>query len=117
MNAHIKLISLPLALAATAITHQASATELSGSPPQVRVTYADLNLNQPAGAATLYARIAGAAARVCPEVDSRNLLGQARRKACRAEAIRRAVASVSAAELTRYYAGVTRIPDTPGRFK
>jgi UrcA family protein len=105
MYGNLKSIRLA-ALAVLAITAvgQATAAQLSATVPQVSVSYADLNLDQAAGAATLYARIQRAAAKVCPEVDRSNIAGEVRRNACLASAIQRAVATVGAPELTRYYA-------------
>ena len=105
MNFSNKPICLTLVLLATALVNHAGAAE----PPdntvrQTVVNYSDLNLNSPAGAATLYSRIAHAADRVCPSSGRETLLTEASRKRCTTDAIRRAVETVNARELTRYYA-------------
>jgi UrcA family protein len=98
-----KAICLNVAFIAT-LLQQVDAAEPPGLVPQTVVNYSDLNLNSPAGAATLYARIARAADLVCPAGGHEALLNQAARAGCKANAIRRAVEDVRAPELTRYYA-------------
>jgi UrcA family protein len=104
MNFGYKPIYLTLALLATTFVNHADAVEPPGAVPQAVVNYSDLNLDSPAGAATLYLRIAHAADRVCPSSGRETLLAEANRRSCTAHAIRRAVETVNARELTRYYA-------------
>ena len=69
-----------------------NATEMD--PPQTTVKFADLNVSNPQGAATLYARIQRAARQVCASFDGRDLRSKARMDACVHQAIADAVASV-----------------------
>jgi UrcA family protein len=80
-----------------------SAPTALGDAPSRRVNFADLDLTNSAGAATLYARIKSAARQVCqPEY---NWLSKLRTLAdqCTDQAIARAVADVNAPELTTYF--------------
>jgi UrcA family protein len=80
---------------------------------QVHVKYADLNVNNPAGAAVLYQRIRAAAEKVCAMPGSRELDRAAQAKACMTKATADAVAAVNAPALTGLYeakaAGNTRL--------
>ena len=101
---NIKSLSMDLGvLAITALAGQAGASEVASPLSQVRVSYADLNLERPEGAATLYARIVHAARSVCLPADRQDIESKVRHRACVADAVQRAVAGVAAPELTRYY--------------
>jgi UrcA family protein len=104
MNLSIEPIWLSLAVIGTAFTHHAHAVEPVGLLSQTVVNYSDLNLNNPAGAAALYTRIAHAADLVCPDSGQAPTLSRIARAKCKAQAIRLAVENVHAPELTRYYA-------------
>ncbi|MES1189630.1 MAG: UrcA family protein [Steroidobacter sp.] len=67
--------------------------------PSVTVKYGDLNLATSAGAQRLYRRIVIAAERVCPTEGTRDLNRLAHVRACRADAIARAVQAVNNAQL------------------
>jgi UrcA family protein len=77
----------------------------SAELPQVRVNYADLNVNSTAGAAVLYQRIRSAADQVCPTFGERDLGAQAVVKACKVRAVGEAVAAVHSAALTQVLEG------------
>lgn len=67
---------------------------------QVHVKYADLNVNNPVGAAVLYRRIHAAAEKVCAVPGGREWDRTAQAKACVAKATANAVAAVNAPALT-----------------
>jgi UrcA family protein len=80
----------------SSIAHAATATE---DVPSVTVQYSALDLTSDEGARNLYRRIATAAQAVCPEADQRDLDGFARSKACRSDAIARAVRDIHSPRL------------------
>jgi UrcA family protein len=91
----------------------AHADEAANGVPARTVHYSDLDINTPAGAAVLYARIRNAAQQVCGDVDSRQLAVAAAAKACVNRAVYSGVRSVNSPKLTSLYnshAGATRQP-------
>jgi UrcA family protein len=91
----------------------AHADEAANGVPARTVHYSDLDINTPAGAAVLYARIRNAAQQVCGDVDSRQLAVAAAAKACVNRAVYSSVRSVNSPKLTSVYnshAGATRQP-------
>jgi UrcA family protein len=72
--------------------------------PAVRVSYAGLDLTSERGVQILYQRIATAAERVCPSADSRNLRAFVDGRACRKQAIERAIAQVGNPKLAALHA-------------
>ncbi len=76
--------------------------------PTARVSFADLDLSTDAGARTLYRRIQGAARNVCPIVDIRDLARSIEARACRREAIDRAVLAVGSPRLAAVSLAATR---------
>jgi UrcA family protein len=64
--------------------------------PRQVVSYADLDLSRPAGAATLYARIRSAAHAVCEPQMTTDLWTYTYSQRCTRDAIARAVADVNA---------------------
>jgi UrcA family protein len=73
--------------------------------PTATVSYADLNLSNPAGVRVLYQRIVAAAQRVCgPEDNNLDLNRVTYRRRCVAEAVSRAVTNVGSPTLARYAA-------------
>jgi UrcA family protein len=91
----------------------AHADEAANGVPARTVHYSDLDINTPAGAAVLYARIRNAAQQVCGDVDSRQLAVAAAAKACVSRAVYSSVRSVNSPKLTSVYnshAGATRQP-------
>ncbi len=75
---------------------------------QAKVNYADLDLQSPAGAATLYRRISSAARRVCDAGDSRDLRAQQAARRCREAAVDRAVATIDSPRLAVLHAARAR---------
>jgi len=70
---------------------------------QLKVSYADLNLNSQTGAAVLFQRIRRAADQVCEVPGTRDLTVLAQAKACKDHAIAAAVQAVKLPALTRLY--------------
>ena len=69
--------------------------------PAQAVKYQDLNLNTDAGVQVLYKRIQAAADQVCGNVDGRDLQVARAHKACVAQAVQGAVATVNNQMLTK----------------
>jgi len=76
--------------------------------PTARVSFADLDLSTDAGARTLYRRIQGAADKVCPNVDLRDLTRSVEARNCRLNAIERAVQAVGSPKLAAVSLAATR---------
>jgi UrcA family protein len=76
--------------------------------PAVTVRYADLNLSTEQGSLVLYGRIVAAARQVCEIDDIRDLRALHLAKACREEAIARAVRDVNSPMLASVYAARLR---------
>ena len=89
----LALATRTLAFTASALVIAATASVASparaadAGTASARVHYQDLDLNTAAGEATLKARIAHVAARVCGPVDGRTLADRERFNACRDTAI------------------------------
>ncbi len=92
-----------IALSVVALTAAFAAGARAGELPQVHVKYSGLDLDTPAGAATLYQRIRLAADEVCAVSGSRELARIAHEKACADRAIAEAVAAVNNPRVTRLY--------------
>lgn len=78
----------------------------AGSPdPSLRrtVSFADLDINHPAGAAVLYQRIRAAAREVCRPTSERDLAVAELARSCVQDAIARAVNEVNAPKLSQYH--------------
>jgi UrcA family protein len=84
-------------LATTA--NAAGAVTPTDGAPSVVVRYDDLNLSSEQGALALYRRLSAAARRVCPRENSRDLGDFTRSRACRSEAVARAVRAVNSPQL------------------
>ena len=97
---------LSLAIVAGSLPAQARAA--GPEQPSIVVRYGDLNLDTAAGAQALYRRIVGAAHQVCPEPRSRDLRSFAAARACRTEAIARAVRQVNSPRLAAAHNGQAR---------
>lgn len=76
--------------------------------PTLTVRYADLNLSTEQGSLVLYGRIVAAARQVCAIDDIRDLRAFNAAKACREEAIARAVRDVNSPMLASVYAARQR---------
>jgi UrcA family protein len=84
----------------------------AGDAPQITVHFNDLNLDRPAGAAVLYARIRHAAESVCgdPQPPGSRITSLIWRR-CVALAVERSVVAVDRPALTAYYRGHTKPSD------
>jgi UrcA family protein len=87
-----------VALVGFAASNAALATDVLEK--HVTVTYADLDLNKPAGVDALYARLRSAARAACGDADARDLRAKAQVRECRNEALASAVAGINHAALT-----------------
>jgi UrcA family protein len=86
-----------------ALSGATMAADWSGDVPTVTVSYADLNLDRPEGAAVLYRRIKVAGKDVCSFLESRNPHMVLLWEQCMHKAIADAVAKVDKPVLTAYY--------------
>jgi len=101
-----KTRNIPALVGVLAILSGAGSTAYAGNVDPFlasrTVNYSDLDLNTPAGLATLYQRISSAAARVCPgSSDISDLHGQIYTQACRAAAVHRAVQAIGSPMLAQ----------------
>jgi UrcA family protein len=90
-------------LTATALCAALAAGARAEEAPQVHVSYADLNLNTAAGATVLYQRIREAASTVCALPVERDLGHVSQTKACTAQVMAEAVATLDNPTVTRVY--------------
>jgi UrcA family protein len=67
------------------------------------VRYADVNISTPQGAAALFARLQGAAQRVCRQPDEESLFASTQAHACITKAVATAVSQVNQPTLTALY--------------
>jgi len=81
-----------------------SAHAASADSRALKVRYSDLNLSTEQGSLALYGRIVAAANRVCAPDDIRDLRAVATARACREEAISKAVRDVNSPMLASIYA-------------
>lgn len=100
-------------LCGVALLNAAGAEERFSEPVTKVVNYADLNLNSPAGAATLYGRLRAAAAVVCKQHESRTLEGMSRQGACFDQAIASAVKQIDSTAVTAYHLARTAKAERP----
>jgi UrcA family protein len=101
MNSNIKT-TLTAAIMLTSVIMVGSVFAADAVPSEV-VKFPELNLNSPAGVATLYKRIHSAALRVCSAGSTDALSRQHAYKECAQDAETRAVSKVNAPALTAYY--------------
>jgi UrcA family protein len=92
--------------ASAPITMVAMAGEPSDTVPHKVVSFRDLNLNTPEGAAVLYRRITSAANEVCGNPDRWDL-SQLALRTCVKDAVARAIAQVNKPMLTSLYQAKT----------
>lgn len=71
--------------------------------PQLTINYTDLDLSKQADAKTLYARLRTAARSVCRGLEGKELRHIRQQRACHAQALADAVASVDHANVTALY--------------
>ncbi len=82
----------------------------SGAERKIAVSYADINISNPSGAAILLDRIALAAKNVCgPEPDIRDLTAHRLYDSCYKSAMNKSVASVASSTVQRIYAGLPQV--------
>ena len=103
----VMLAAAPLAMAANG----AQAGESAGNVRQKTVSFRDLNVSNPEGAAVLYKRIKSAASEVCGTWDS--LSQRPAVMTCIDEAVSRAVAQVNRPMLTSLHQAKTGKADKP----
>jgi UrcA family protein len=78
--------------------------------PQVRVTFGDLDVSRPQGAAVLYSRILRAAEKVCSPYWATSFAAQVNADKCVRAAIGQAVTTVDRPALSQIYSAKTRAP-------
>ena len=101
----MKPILIVAALALSGLAGVAHAQPSNGDGPSIDVFYGDLNLQRPAGADVMLARIHAAASFVCGgKPDTREVTDMMRYRSCVSRAIGDAVAQVNQAALTQLYA-------------
>jgi UrcA family protein len=101
-NLHTKLAAA-MCLGYGMACFSATAAAADAAPPSEVVRYADLNIQNPAGALTLYHRIQAAARRVCPsEVVSVRLFSD-KANTCYRHAVDEAVKRVNSAALSQIH--------------
>lgn len=99
------------ALGGIALTTAATAGELSNEPLTKAVSYADLNLNNQAGAERMYRRLRGAAYEVCAPLEGRRGSKTPWRE-CVDRAVASAVERVNEPALTEHHLAKQRKVDT-----
>jgi UrcA family protein len=87
-------------IACTLTAGTALAAPPAGEVPSVTVSYADLDLSNPAGAHTLYQRIRAAARMVCAPLASKELKRNGLWRDCYEQAVSNAVATIDRPTLT-----------------
>ena len=97
----VMLASAPIAM----VANRAQADESAGTVRQKTVSFRDLNVSNPEGAAVLYKRIKSAASEVCGTWDS--LTQRPAVMTCIDEAVSRAVAQVNRPMLTSLHQAKT----------
>ena len=92
-------------LAAVSMASVCALASAAGPDPSLQrtVSFADLDINHPAGAAVLYQRIRAAAREVCRPTSERDLAVAELARACVQDAIVRAVNEVNAPQLSQYH--------------
>jgi len=99
----IKLSTLMVA-SALALSGWTARADDAAAPKTATVRYADLDLNNPRGAAVLYQRIRGAAEHVCRDLDGRSLEFREGYAACVHQALAKALTDVDRTTVTAYAA-------------
>ncbi len=91
----LKTISIAAALSLATLVAPAHAADVGVRVAQETVSYADLNIQQAAGAKTLLGRIEGAAHRVCgPMPDRYDITSQRAYHSCVSDSMTQAIAEV-----------------------
>jgi UrcA family protein len=92
MKTFTHLLAIAFLMTASVTQARPPGTETTSSI----VSFADLNLDNPAGVAQLHARIRAAAHEVCGNADSRNLVAVSHVRNCTSRAETQAMASLDA---------------------
>jgi UrcA family protein len=106
MNPKITLAMLMCGIGGAAAAGMASAATPDFDAPSIVVKYDPAALGSDAGARALYARLAKAAAEVCPNYDPRFISHEV--QLCRSHAIENAVAKVHNERLAAVYRGANK---------
>ncbi len=69
------------------------------APPEIRVSYADLDLTTDQGVQTLYRRLVAAAEQVCPSAPMQHLSLYVQSRACQKKAVAEAVRQIGSPRL------------------
>jgi UrcA family protein len=104
--------SLMLAVSVLLLTHNASAANTDDEVSMAVVKFQDLDVNTPAGAASLYWRIHRAANQVCG-LDEHSIPRLFARVECAQDAEARAIGQLNLSRLTAYYQAQTGKLPTP----
>jgi UrcA family protein len=110
----LAISALALTFGSVGTTSRASGTE--DTVPAVKVSFADLDLNQMDGAEKLYRRLDFAARKVCAAIEpssDADLLRLQRWRTCTRNAVSRAVVKIDRTTLTAYYLEKTGLQSTP----
>jgi UrcA family protein len=110
----LAISALALTFSGVGTTSRASGTE--DTVPAVKVSFADLDLNQMGGAEKLYRRLDFAARKVCAAIEpssDADLLRLQRWRTCTRNAVSRAVVKIDRTTLTAYYLEKTGLQSTP----
>jgi UrcA family protein len=99
----MKLSTLVVA-SALALSGWAARADDAAAPNTATVRYADLDLNNPRGAAVLYQRLRRAAEHVCRNLDGRSLEFREGYAACVHQALAKALTDVDRTTVTAYAA-------------
>jgi UrcA family protein len=97
------LLAVAAAFATSALSFTAAHADQSVDAPQITVKYADLAVNRPEGAATLYRRIWAASLSVCRPLDDGSFAGKHAMDSCIHRAIADAVSKVNQPALSLVY--------------
>jgi UrcA family protein len=103
----MKRAALAVIAAAGMLVSAALAAEPKGpfAIPELEVEYGDLDLTKPEGVQALHRRLTAAAERVCPRTDGRvSAPDKAAARACRKQALERAVHEIGSPELAALHA-------------
>jgi UrcA family protein len=98
----VRLLAVPVMLAAAVLAAPPSRAD-DGDTASVRVSFADLDLNSPQGAATLYGRLETASHIVCRTYEGRGVALRTAHRRCVEVALDSAVGRVGRATLTAYH--------------
>jgi UrcA family protein len=106
MNPKITLAMLMCGIGAAAAAGAANAATPDLDAPSIVVKYDPATLDSDAGARALYARLAKAAAEVCPNFEPHFISSQV--QVCRSHALENAVAKVHNERLAAVYRGANK---------